>query len=368
MPVDTGQIQNIIDLVEKQYGEKSIHKGSEAQRVPRIPFPSIELNMATGGGIPIGRISRLFGNYSSGKTLTSLNVIRNAQNLNIIAEQYLDSKYDEVKRRGEYLLEKFPNGLECAYYNIEKTYDRAFAEQCGVDTERLFVVEGSKIEPTATIVEASLGAIHLHIIDSASAAVSVDEVQSNIEDWHRAIKARVWSKVLDHWIEHIDFHDNAIIMIDQVRTNQQTGADMAPGGNKLEHASSMTVQFKRGKWLYERDGILKAEAPQKGQTIHGSAEADGFEIQARVTKSKVGRPLRVARIQLEHKTMSFDQEFELAKAAEYFNVVERGGSWYTLPDGEKVQGEKGLRQALSENVQLKKQVIDEVEKYVTENP
>jgi len=368
MPVDINEIDNVVAAVEKEYGTLSIHKGSEAQKVPRIPYPSLELNIATGGGAPIGRISRWFGNYSSGKTLNCLNLIKNAQNLNLIAEQFLESEYDEVKRRGEELLKRFPDGLVCAYYNVEGVYDKDFAEQVGVDTEKLYVVEGSTIEPLATILEASLGAIHVHVVDSVSHASSIDEVNSDMTDWHRAIKARVWNKVLDHWYHHLDRSDNAIILIDQVRVNQLTGAEEAPGGKKLEHVSSQTIQFKRGKWLYNREGILKPEAPKKGETIHGSAEADGFEIQARVTKSRVGRPLRMARMQIDFNGMKYNQEYELAKAAEYFGVVERSGSWFTLPDGSKVQGEKGLRNALEENVDLKKKTIDEIDLYTTENP
>lgn len=368
MPIAPEEIDNIVAAVEKKYGAGTMHLGSAAQKVPRIPFPSIELNMATGGGVPIGKISRFFGNYSSGKTLTCMNIIKNAQNLHIIAQQLLESEYEEVQAKGQDLLDRFPNGLECAYYNVEKVFDKDFATQCGVDVDRLIVVEGSRIEPLATIVEASMGAVHLHIVDSVSAAYSVDEAESNVEDWHRAIKARVWGKVLDHWSDHLDMHNNAVVLIDQVRTNQQTGSHEPPGGNKLEHASDMTVQFRRGKWLYNRDGVLKAEAPQKGETVHGGSEADGFEIMARVNKSRVGRPLRLARLQIGFENMTFDQEFELAKAAEYFKVVERGGSWYTLPDGSKVQGEKGLREALRENVELKKKVIDEVELYIVRNP
>lgn len=366
--VDPSTINEIVAAVEKEYGEQSMHKGSEAQRVARIPFPSLELNIASGGGIPLGRISRVFGAYSSGKTLTMLNIISAAQKLNLIAEQMLESKIDSVKRRGEELLEKFPNGMEAAYYNIEKSWDKEFAKDLGIDTDRLFVVEGSVLEKVGTIIEASLGGIHLHIIDSASAAVTYDELNSDIEDWHRAIKARAWGKVLDHIQEKIDSTENSVVVIDQARTNQKTGAEMAPGGNKLDHASSMTVHFRRGKWLYDREGLLKPDAPKTANTIHGKPEADGFEIQARVVKSKVGRPFRVARLQIDFKDMKFDQLYELSKAAKWFNVVDTSGSWYTLPSGDKVQGDKGLRKAIQDDPNLHQATLDAANEYIQENP
>jgi recombination protein RecA len=368
MPVDTSKIPEIIKLIEKQYEAGNIHTGNEVQSVPRIPFPSYELNVATGGGVPIGRISRFWGGYSSGKTLNSLNVIKNAQNLHLIAEQMLDSKYDAVKARGQQLLDLFPEGLTCAYYNIEKVYDKEFAAKVGVDTDKLLIIEGSRLEETGSKVEASLGAIHLHVLDSAAAAVSVDELASDIEDWHRAIKARAWSKVLDHLQEHLDPNENVIIFLDQMRVNQQTGGEMAPGGSKLEHSSSLTLHLKRGKWLFRRDGVLKPEAEQSPNTLSGKAEADGFEINAFVAKSRVGRPFRRALLQVDFDKMGFDLDYELAKMAPYFGVVEQNGAWYTLPDGSKVNGKKGLRDALAENIELKQTVQDTIESVICENP
>lgn len=384
-PVDPTSIDAIVNAAEKKYGDKIVHTGAETQLVPRIPYPSIELNVATGGGVPLGRISRWFGNYSSGKSLTAMNVIKNAQNLHIIAEQFLESEYGEVRRRGEELLELFPNGLECAYYNIEKVYDKAFAEAVGVDIDRLHVVEGTIIEKTATILEAMLGAVHLHVIDSASAASSIDEVNSDMEDWHRAIKARVWNKVLDHWQDKLDLRENAIILIDQARTDQMTGAEYAPGGNKLEHNSSQTIHFKRGSWLFNREGVFDKTMPNSGDTIHGGSEADGFEITAVVKKSRVGRPFRKAKLVVNFADMKFDQDHELVQATKWVKgedgepIIQKSGSWYTLPDGfqttnkkgelkSTVQGEGQLAKALREHPKLEKLIRDKVDRHIVHNP
>jgi recombination protein RecA len=372
MTVDPNKLDEIVAAVEKQYGKDKLHLGSAAQKIPRIPFPSLELNIATGGGLPLGKISRFYGNYSGGKSLAALNLIKNAQNLNIIAEKYLESQYDEIKERGEDLLARFPDGLTCAYYNVEKVWDKVHAENVGIDTDKVLVVEGSLIEPLATIVEASLGAIHVHVIDSVSAAASVDEVSSDIEDWHRAIKARVWSKVLDHWQEHLDMTDNAIVLIDQVRIDQMTGAHTAPGGEKIEHASSQTLYFKRGKWLFDKEGVLKPEQPKSGDTVHGTAEPAGYEANVSVRKSRVGRPFRKAqmKIRLNPGPTRFDTTDEYLNAAVWLGVVEKsgGGGWVTLPDGEKVQGSKKFNEYVEENPEFKRRIEDEVDLYCWRNP
>lgn len=366
--VNPQTINEVVSAIEKQYGENMVHSGSEFQRVAKIPFPSLELNIATGGGIPLGRLSRFFGAWSSGKSLTSMLAIRQAQNIHILAKQFLESKNDLVKRRGEQLLNTFPEGCTCAYYNVEKTYDKEFAEQLGVDINKLIVIEGSIIEKVGTILEAALGAVHFHVIDSASAAVSVDELGADIEDWHRAIKPRVWGKVLDHIQDKIDNTENSVLVIDQVRNDMQTGAEHAPGGNKLEHAFSMTLHFRRGKWLYRRDGMLVPQAEKNPKTLSGNPEADGFEILARVVKSKVGRPFRSARLTVDFDGLKFDRDSELVKIAEWGQVVSRSGSWYNLPNGEKVQGQKGLAQAIQEDSKLQEAIQDFAEGYIAQNP
>jgi recombination protein RecA len=379
MPVKPNEIDKIIQAIEKEYGAKKIHSGADNEQVPRIPFPSIQMNIATGGGTPIGKISRWWGNFSSGKSLTSMNLIAAAQRLNLIAEQMLDSPHDEVKKRGDRLLQLFPDGLEVAYYNVEGVYDKAFAQAKGVDTDRLLIVQEKKIEAVGSIVETALGGIHLHIIDSASAAASVDEIGADISDWHRGIKARAWGKVLDHWEEHLDLTENAIVLIDQAKTNQTTGGDMAPQIKSIEHASDLTINFKRGKWLFKRDGVFKDTMPQTGDAIHGKAEADGYEVQAHVNKSRVGRPFRTARLQLDFENIQFNKLHELQMAAKWLGIVQTNGTWYELPEGiswtnadgkEKtnVQGEKQLSGAIEQNPGLEKAINDAVDLYVVNNP
>lgn len=368
--VDPSKIPETIAAIEKRYDKNTIFKGSEYQRVPRIPFPSIELNIATGGGIPLGRATRIFGEFSSGKTLTCLNTIRNAQNLHLIAQEMIESDSQVVKRKGQYLLDKFPNGLEVAYYNVEGVYDKEFAQRLGVDTDRLYVIDGTVIEKIGTVLEGSLGAIHMHIIDTASAASSVDELKAKIEDWHRGIKARAWGKVIDHLQEHMDKTENSVIFVDQVRVDQQTGAFKAAGGKKMEHLSALTIKFKKGAWLFDRgDGTLVDEKPKTSAkaTIHGDAEPDGFKVDALVTKSRVGRQNRVARLQLRHDTNGFDQEYELEKAATWLKVVDKNGSWYSL-NGDKFQGRKKLIELINDRPDLQKQINDRVIEYTEENP
>ncbi len=356
--------------IEKEYKEKRIHLGSEYQRRARIPFDSVSLNLATGGGVPLGVVSRLWGNYSAGKTYNSLILAKNAQNLHHYYQQIIDlTDIDELREDAKRVLDQFPEGLTVAYYNVEGGYDKVFAEKIGVDTSKLYIVEGKRIEELAETMELSLGAIHFHIIDSASAAVPIDRLENDMTDWDRGLHARVWNKALDHIQDKVDGYENSILILDQVRVNQNTGTDMAAGGKKMDHASHLTVQLKRGKWLYKRDGILTETAPSgKQATISGKAEADGYQIIGHVKKSRVGRPLRLAYLDLDLDNMKFDTNVELAKAASFLGLAELSGSWFELSNGEKVQGINKLSAYIQENVDFKQEVLKEIYKYMWENP
>ena len=151
MPVNQEYAEELVTAIEKNYGKGTFHKGADSKRVTRIPTGSFELDYATGGGIPMGRITSFWGNYSSGKTLTLLNVMKNAQNIHIFGEMMAKSKVEGIRTQGEQILETFPDGMTIVYYNIEMVWDKDFAEKVGVDTDKVFIVETSRIEEVGEI-------------------------------------------------------------------------------------------------------------------------------------------------------------------------------------------------------------------------
>jgi hypothetical protein len=106
----------------------------------------------------------------------------------------------------------------------------------------------------------------------------------------------------------------------------------------------MTVHFRRGSWLYrDKNGNL-TDDPVVINTLSGQKEPDGLEFQARIEKSRVGRPFRTARLRIDFDDMGYDTFYELAQAAIHYGAVEKSGAWYYLLDenGERVEDEKGL--------------------------
>lgn len=330
MPVHPDEYQEIVNRINRKYNG-DIKRGNEMEHPSRISTGSLELDVAMGGGLPVGRWTRFWGGYSSTKTLRALICAREAQQA----------------------------GFTVAYYNVEKQYDPVFAEvNIGLDINALTVVEGTTVEEIGEKMEGLFGVVHFHIIDSCSIAVSEDELNADIRDWRPGINARAWGKVFRRLNERFDQSANTVILIDQVRVNFRTGGDDPAGGKILDHQSSMSVMFRKSNWLYRNEeGYLDAKA-KKAVGMSGQVEPAGHEIQMRVEKSRVCRPFRTATVRLDLDQMVFDETYEYIKAAQHYGIIHATSPGRYVYEGRKLHGEKQIRKLLLENPEVFDRVHD----------
>lgn len=345
MPVDHKLLDADLAAIRKNRGKDAIHMGDEQPEVDRIPLDSPALMRVTGGGIPLGRVSRIWGKRSSGKSHLGWMAIRCAQQMDLL----------------------------CAYWNVEKQYDKIHTrDNLGVDVKKLFIGQSTIIEEITREMDLLMRSIDVHVVDSTSFATSADEIAGDPGDWHRGLDARVWKKGIRRINNRLDQNGNAVILIDHAGTDQMSKVEYPKGGDTLDFASSMNLHCKSGSWLfYHPDGYLEKDDKIKGETgvsYSGMKEPDGMEISVRCNKSRVTRPFRVAKMRLDLNTFQFDTTFELLDAASYFDedglppklsekhpIVQQTGeksSWYLLPDGHKVQGNPGIRKELETNAEL----------------
>ena len=98
----------------------------EAEEVPAIPTGALSLDIAVGvGGIPVGRVTEIYGPESSGKTTLALHVIAEAQ-----------------KRGGT-----------AAFIDAEHAMDVSYASRLGVDVDNLLVSQPDYGEQALEIAE-----------------------------------------------------------------------------------------------------------------------------------------------------------------------------------------------------------------------
>lgn len=355
MPVCVENLSRDIEIIKKRRGAKAIRLGSDQPDLDKIPLDSPAMMRITSGGIPLGRVTRLWGGPGSGKSLFAYSIIKSAQEL----------------RTTKYL-----EGLSTAWYDVEKVYEKNFAKFLGVDPTKLHIVEGDIIEDIGREMPLLLGSIHVHVIDSCSEGKPQDRLNKDPGDWDVGLKIRCWEKSFEYIMNALDKEENAVIAIDHASKDFKTKAEKPLGGKEMEHHSALSIQFKKTRWLYyDEEGLLQTEDKLKEKGIlgiGGQKEADGQEIVVNVSKSRVCRGLRKANMRLDFHNFKFDHTFELMDGALYFDkqgnpahksgqpaIAHRTtakGGWHTLPDGEKIQGERALRMRIDADEDLQKMI------------
>ena len=149
----------VLDL-NKKFGANAVTlgvpktvQGEEAFR--RISTGSISLDIALGGGLPLGRFIEISGAYSSTKTTLSLHIVRSAQS----------------------------EGLVCGVIDVEGTIDDKFLKALGVNTETLFYSRPDSMEEACQLVLdlQRSGEVQLVVLDSI-AAMSPNKEQDTMMD------------------------------------------------------------------------------------------------------------------------------------------------------------------------------------------
>lgn len=323
MAVESKNLGKILEQIKKRYGDESVRMGDDDVDMVRVPTGIPQLDALVGGGFPMGRYVHMYGGFGSGKTLTCWHLIREAQQM----------------------------GLTCAYYNLEKQYSKAWAEGLGIDVANMPIIEGNVIEEVGTNLEALLGAVNIHVIDSVGVGVSTDELAADVDEWRPGISARAWGKVIRRSMASIDKDDNMIILVNQAReVFGKMGGENPTGGSQIEYASSLSLHFKKSSWLYrDKNDNLSPDGKKKDDET-GDIKPAGIDFSVRVKKSRVCDPYGTARLRLEFGTGGhFDDAWAIARAAIFSGEIAKSGSWYTLPDGERVQGTGRLIDYIHEN-------------------
>lgn len=352
-PVDTSLLDKIITEANKKYGEQVIHAGDETVPVYRIPWDSLELNLATYGGAPMGRVIRLWGGPSSCKTLLALGLAKQAQ---------------------QHRSERFPDGLTVAYYNTEGTYDPVFTRDVmGVDISKpaFTVVEKNIIEDVSRNLDSLLHAVHVHIIDSTTYATSIHRVDAKKESRQPGLDAQAWKDAMRTAELNMDKEENMIIVISHETIDFNTGASRAQGSKMLDFASSMTIKTRSAKKLYrtEPGGPLSETRPKQGNDeLTGTHRIDGYYLEAEVVKSKVCRPFGKANMIFDLDILAFDRQFELMKAGIFLGVIEKSGSYYKIPTSDKtIHGEPKLKDRIAQDDVLVMAIYQAASKYMRES-
>lgn len=257
--VDKVKLLQVMKEIEKDYGCGSVYTldSKKAQmQMPRWSTAIEDLNEIIGGGMPYGRIVTIYGAKSSGKTTLAYHLAAQhecAVYIPIEGAQDLQRAKMMGNRKGQFIVRRADYGEQC----LKATLDFA---QAGVP---------------------------LVIIDSVPSMIPKRQFEEeNLEKEHRGMISSMLSAKLPKIVTTCEKTNTTVIFINQVRDNQNAmlfaPQHKMPGGNALEHYSSVIMKINRVDWI---------KTPNKNPKNSAKDEAVGITIKVKIEKSKICNPL-----------------------------------------------------------------------------
>lgn len=315
----------------KNYGDgvldRSGHKKSSYEVISTGSL-SVDLGLGIGGYVE-GRITEVYGVDGVGKTTFVLAGIREAQR-------------------------KHPDRL-VAWIDMEGTFDRAWAVIHGVDVSKsaLWIVTPESAEEVADQVKDCLrsGLFSMVVVDSIGAMIPEVEKDKDADEAVVAAQAKIITRMVKIAAVEARKTSTAVILINQVRANISAfGKSTTTGGGfALRHCSTHKIELKLGgeRFVVQMDGERRIV---------------GHPVAAMIERNKVAPPHRRAEFNLFHTPSpkygdpGVDKADDAATVGIKTGVIATAGAWYTLPNGERVNGRPKVVDALRQDPALIDQV------------
>lgn len=354
-------LEQLKKKVDKKYGKNTLIRASQYPKLKRLSTGILAVDLAIGGGIPLGRTMILTGMESTSKTTVSLYVTKMFQNTcKNCYKSFDECECDE------------PEKHKVVFLDVEGTFDKEWASNIGVNLDELYLSQPQFSEQAVDIAEASIRAedVDLLIVDSIammSPAVEIEKsAEKSIVGNHaklvnrmcRAIQAGLNSRGMMH-------KKPSVIMINQVR--EKVGVNFGsphvmPGGKGQLFSASIIMK------------LLTANSDIINEASGGKPV--GMDIRLKVTKNKTYPPHKKGTFRLY---VDNSEEFMVSKGevdncetmvrfGESLGILEKDGSWYKyVKDGEellKAQGVANFGWELKQHPDIANTLENEIKDYV----
>ncbi|HEX7844772.1 MAG TPA: recombinase RecA [Chitinophagaceae bacterium] len=316
-----------IDKIEKDFGKGSVMMMNEkgVNEIEVVSTGSIGLDVALGiGGLPRGRVVEIYGPESSGKTTIAIHVIAEAQK----------------------------KGGMCAIIDAEHAFDSNYAQKLGVDVDNLLISQPDYGEQALEIADRLIlsGALDVVVIDSVAALVPKGELEGEMGDSKMGLQARLMSQALRKLTATIAKTNTICIFINQLREKigiMFGNPETTTGGNALKFYASVRLDIRRSTQI--KDG----------------EEAVGNRVKVKVVKNKVAPPFRSAEFDIIFGE-GVSKTGEIIDMGTELGIVQKSGSWYSYNNDKLGQGRDAVKQLLTDNPELAKEIEGKIREKIKE--
>lgn len=314
--------QEAIDKLNKVYGDGTVGilDKMKFKTYTRTSTGSLGLDIATGGGWPVGRIIEIYGWESTGKSTLCLHAIAEAQ-----------------KARPERL---------CALIDTEHSFDRKYAKALGVDVDRLLVTQPDNGEQAfqTTIDLINAGEIGMMIFDSIAGARPKNEIVGDVGDYKIGLHARLTSQVFPQLVNACGSTETTLIVTNQMRNKIGGYGDpnVVTGGNASKFYTSLRVEQSRS--------VSQLNKVEEGGEVVGNWH------KSKVVKNKTAPPFREAEYDIRYGE-GVDTAGEILDYAVASELMKKSGTWYSYEGTKLGQGRNVVVQLLRDNDELAQELL-----------
>jgi RecA/RadA recombinase len=257
----------------------SVKYANTIEERARLSFGYKCLDKLTGGGIPEGTYTTIWGGKGCAKTTIVLDLIAKAQK----------------------------NNKQCVYINGERSYDPLYAKKRGVDVDNLVVVEVENLEQGLdTIITLCRDKVaDLIVLDSIHGLAPHGELyegkaekEKSVEQDTMALRARKMTQFFEMATSFVAEAKCAVLLIAQSRMDLSgfIKLEHLTGGHALMHFSRLILRVRRGQ---KADAPLE-KRPTGKMTEKGKEEMEsiqiGFDLVVHVDKTQIPECIELSEI------------------------------------------------------------------------
>ncbi len=309
MPKDTpAQLDTVLGQINKEYGQCIGTLSDVVDEVVGLTTGNLAIDYLTGiGGLPMGRITELYGQPSAGKTTTALQ-----------AAAALQAKIISENRVDDHIL----------YLDFEHALDGEYAAGLGLDVDHpsFITVQPHWLEDGVDIAERVLrtGRVRVSIWDSVARMIPRD-LEFGVRT-HAMERARLMNSALQRLTSLLHENNCAGVFLNHLTEAVTMGGrpgmpptETSPGGKALKFYASLRLAYKQ-------------TSVKKGQAYDALTGAPleqviATQVKVKCTKNKVGVPLREAEIRVRLGA-GFDNTWTALQVLLAHKAVRKDGAWY----------------------------------------
>lgn len=223
-----------------------IISASELENVDAIRTDTFLDTLSGIGGVPVGRITEVFGDAGLGKSTVCLQAIASAQS----------------------------RGLRCALADAEWAYDPRYAASLSVDNTKLDLIRERYAEDLLDAIQEAVesGKYAILVLDAVGAILPRQEAEKGSGEKTIGGQAGLIATFCRKIVPLLALKNCALIVVNHSFTDIMSGAVKSSGGQKLAYHKSLSIRLRN----------------KMGVSIRSGDRVVGKVIVAKVVKNKIG--------------------------------------------------------------------------------